>query len=52
MIFCENIVDVAFFFNSFPDFGNHYFFSPYFDNDITTISLSQIFFKLIITNHM
>ena len=53
MICCKNIVNITFFFNSSPDFGNHYFFffpflamalpqlpqifSPYFSNGITTI---------------
>ena len=57
-----------FFLNSSPDFGNHnFFFLPflamtlpqlpkknfiYFDNAITTISLSQNFFELIITNYV
>ena len=44
MICCKNIVDVTFFKNSFPDFGNHYLFifPLIFGNDITTIA--TIFF--------
>ena len=60
MIYCENIVNVTFFFFLLlPRFRNHFFFSPifgnviativtiffpYFGNGIATISLSQFFF--------
>ena len=45
MICCENIVDIAFFFNSFSDFGNHYLFifPPIFGNGIATI-VTKFFF--------
>ena len=59
MIYCENIVNVTFFFFTIPRFRNHFFFPPifgnviativtifftYFGNGIATISLPQFFF--------
>ena len=60
MIYCENIVNVTFFFLLLPKFRNNFFFpsifdnviativtkffSPYFGNGIAAISLLQIFF--------
>ena len=44
MIYCENIVNVTFFFFYFPQISEPHFFSPIFGNAIITIVTNFFFF--------